>query len=160
VGVMTGPATLASQQDVTLRYRWTKGENLRYRHTQQSTAAISGLPGMGDMTVNSTMTQAFKVTAEDVAPDGLATLRFTYESVQFEFIAPMGNISYDSAAPEKASDPTLKDMFSTMIGESFTIVATQLGEVQKVDGMGRIVEKVFSKLPQDPAAAGMLNGLK
>ena len=68
IGVMTGPATLASEQDVTLRYRWTKGDNLRYRHTQQSTAAISGLPGMGDMTVDSTMAQVFKVAAEDVAP--------------------------------------------------------------------------------------------
>jgi hypothetical protein len=163
-GVMTGPATLASEQDVTLRYQWAQGQTLRYRHTQQSTAAISGLPGgMGDMTVNSTMSQVFKVVAENVAADGAVTLRFSYEAMRMEMTSPMVNLSYDSAAPDKAADPsggTMKDMFSGLIGESFTVVMTPVGEVQKIEGMGRIVEKVFSKLPQDPATAGMLNGLK
>ena len=162
--VMAGPGTSASEQEVTLRYRWTKGENLRYRQTQQSTATISGMPGgMGEMVVNTTISQAFKVAAESVAPDGVATLRFTYDAVQMEMTSPMGGLSYDSGAPDKASDPTggmAKDVFARLLGESFTLVMTPRGEVQKIDGMGRIVEKAFGALPQDPAVAGMLNGLK
>jgi hypothetical protein len=159
--MMTGPATSASVQDVTLRYRWTKGDSVRYRHTQQSTATMSGMPGgMGDMVVDSTMGQVFKVVAEDIAPDGLATLRFAYEAVRMEMTSPMLTLSYDSTTPDKASDATMKEMFSSMIGESFTLVMTPVGEVQRVEGMGRIMEKVFSKVPQDPATAGMLNGVK
>jgi hypothetical protein len=70
------------------------------------------------------------------------------------------SLSYDSASPDNASDATIKEMFSSLIGESFTIVMTPLGEVQKIEGMGRIMEKVFSKVPQDPTTAGMVNGLK
>jgi Family of unknown function (DUF6263) len=159
--VMSGFASSASVQDVTLRYRWTKGDNVRYRHTQQSTATMSGMPGgMGDMVVDSTMSQVFKVVAEDTAPDGMVTLRLAYEAVRMEMTSPMVNLAYDSATPDKASDPTLKEMFSSLIGESFIIVMTPVGEVRRIDGMGRIMEKVFSKVPQDPAAAAMMNGLK
>jgi Family of unknown function (DUF6263) len=164
IGVIAGPAIPASEQEATLRYRWTKGETVRYRHTQQSTATISGLPGgMGDMVVNSTMSQVFKVAAEDVASDGVATLRFTYDAIQLEMTSPVVNMSYDSTAPEKAVDPSggrMNEMFSAFLGESFTVVMTSAGDLQKIDGMGPIADKVFSKMPQDPAMAQMLNGVK
>jgi hypothetical protein len=34
------------------------------------------------------------------------------------------------------------------------------GEVQKVEGLSKLTEKMFQSLPQDPAAAGILDGLK
>ena len=37
---------------------------------------------------------------------------------------------------------------------------TSAGEVQKVEGMSRIMEKALATLPDDPAASGMLNGLR
>jgi len=164
IGAVAGPTTSGSEQEVTLRYRWTKGEALRYRQAQESTATISGLPGgMGEMVVNTTMVQTFKVVADDVTADGVATLRFTYEAVRMNMASPMAGLSYDSAAPEKATDPAsraAKDMFSSMLGESLTVVMTSAGEVQKVEGMSRIMEKALATLPDDPAASGMLNGLR
>ena len=164
IGLVAGPATSASAQDVMLRYRWQEGDTLRYRQTQHSTATISGMPGgMGDMVVDSTISHVFKVVAEKVAPDGQATLRYSFEAVRMEMTSPMGGLSYDSAAPEKAVDATggmMKGRFSSLIGESFTVVMTPVGEMQAIEGMNRIMEKAFSTLPQDPAGAGMLNGLR
>ena len=41
--LIAGLTGIASAQSVTLRYKWTKGEEVRYRVTQQTTATVSGL---------------------------------------------------------------------------------------------------------------------
>src|SRR5687768_13139914 len=117
-GLMGPLAAAVSAQPLMLRYRWTKGEEVRYRMTQQSTATISGLPGgMPDMNVVTTMSQVVRSVVEDVAPDGTATIRQTYESVRMNMDSPMAKMAYDSAAKDAAGDPMMKDMFSAMIGE-------------------------------------------
>ncbi len=54
----------------------------------------------------------------------------------------------------------LKSVVSPMIGESFTLVMAPTGEVQKVEGLAKVAEKMFQSVPQDPAMAGILDGLK
>jgi Family of unknown function (DUF6263) len=162
VALVPGLSGSTGAQDTTLRYRWTKGEEVRYRMSQESTATISGLPGgMADMTIDTLMSQVMKSVVEDIAADGTATIRQVYESVRMEVNSPMSKMAYDSTKKDNASaDPTAQSMFSVMIGESFLLVLSPSGEVQKVDGMSRIMEKVFQNLPQDPAAAAMLNGMR
>jgi hypothetical protein len=160
--LLPGLSGLTAAQEAPLRYRWTKGEEVRYRMSQESTATISGLPGgMADMTIDTLMSQVMKSVVEDVAADGTATIRQVYESVKMEVNSPMSRMSYDSTKKDNASaDPTAQSMFSVMIGESFLLVLSPSGEVQKVDGMSGIMEKVFKNLPQDPAAAAMLQGMR
>ena len=77
-------SSIAARQDVTLRYRWTKGDALRYRVTQQTTTTINGIPGMDNLTVEQSILQVVKTTAGEVAADGTATLSQSVESVQDE----------------------------------------------------------------------------
>jgi hypothetical protein len=159
--VVAVPSAHAVRQDLTLRYKFAKGETLRYRMTQQSTSTISGLPGdMGEMTVEQTVTQVLKETVDDVAADGTTTLRATFESINVDMTTPMGRMAYDTAHPENASDPgsMLKGIFGNMVGESFTAVMTPAGAVQRVEGLSKISEKMFANLP--PEAAPMLGGLR
>ena len=164
VGLLSGPSVSALRQDVTLRYRWTKGETMRYRIVQQNTTTISGLPGgMGDMAIDQSTTQTIRWVADDVAADGTTTLRQTFESVKMETNSPMFAMSYDSAKPDAGDNPMnamLKGVLAPMIGESFTIVMAPTGEVQKVEGLSKLTEKMFGNLPQEPAVAGILDGLK
>ena len=126
LGLLCGPSVSALRQDVTLRYRWTKGEAIRYRIVQQSATTISGLPGgMPDMTIDQSTTQIFRSIAEEITPDGTTTLRQVVESVKMEMNSPMFTMSYDSANPAAGDNPMnamLKGVLTPMIGGSFTLV--------------------------------------
>ena len=141
-------------QDVALRYRWNKGETLRYRLVQETNMTMSGIPGMGEMNIANTMTQVEKMTAQDVAADGTATLQAVFESIRMEMGTPMGNFVYDSTAPQNNADPMVAQvagMMGALVGESITIVMMPTGAIQKFEGMTRIMQKV----QQSPQAAGM-----
>jgi Family of unknown function (DUF6263) len=164
LGLLFGPPVSALRQDVTLRYRWAKGDTLRYRITQQSTTTISGLPGgVPDMAIDQSTGQTLRGVAEDVASDGTTTLRQVVESAKMEMNSPMFTMAYDSANPGAGDNPMsamLKDIFSAMIGESFTLVIAPTGEVQKAEGFAKVAEKMFKNVPQDPQVAGIMEGLK
>ena len=162
LGLLSGPTVSALRQDVTLRYRWTKGETIRYRMVQQSTTTISGIPGLGDMAIDQSNTQVFATVAEEVTPER-TTLRQVIESVKMEMNSPMFALSFDSANPDTGANPMnamLKSVVSPMVGASFTLVMAPTGEVQKVEGLSKLAEKMFQSAPQDPAMAGILDGLK
>jgi hypothetical protein len=153
LGAIVAPASSATVQEVTLRYRWTKGDTLRYRLTMQTALTMSGLPGgMGDVTMNTTIVQVLRDVVEDVTADGTATLRQTTESVRADVQTPFGKMLFDSAAPDSGgADPgsaMLKDVYSGLVGESIVLVMSQSGEIRKVEGMSRLAEKMFAKLPQ------------
>ncbi len=159
VAALASSATLAAQ-DVTLRYRWTKGEEVRYRTTQQTDMQMSGLPGMGDMNITMTMTQVNKFVVDAVTADGSATLRNTYESVKVAMNVPMmGEVTFDSANPAaSAGNPISEALAKTMgamAGETITMEVAANGKVGKVDGLARVVEKIKS----GASAAGAQMGL-
>ena len=66
--VALGAGSSLLGQEGALRYRWTKGDVLRYRVVQTTNAAMSGIPGMGEMNVTNTMTQVQQFTTTDVRP--------------------------------------------------------------------------------------------
>jgi hypothetical protein len=152
----------ASRQEVTLAYRWTKGEPALHRVTQEVTTTMSGVPGVGDMTITQTIAQVLRSVAEAIADDGTATLRQTIESIRMEMGTPMGKMGYDSSNPEAIQDPTgmMKDMFSAMIGEPFTVVLAPTGRVEKVEGMSRLMDKMIKVMPQNPGGGPALDVLK
>ncbi|HZM97312.1 MAG TPA: DUF6263 family protein [Vicinamibacterales bacterium] len=166
---LVGAATSSFAQEVTLRYRWTKGEETRTRMTQQASTTISAsaIPaGPGNGSVESFMSQGFHTVVEDVAADGTATLRQVIESVRIEFNSPLGKTVFDSASKE--SDPTsanplgktMSAAYSAMIGQSLTMVVSPGGTVQKIEGMARLMERVLNAQPQDRIAPDVLDGFR
>jgi hypothetical protein len=166
---LVAAAASSVAQEVSLRYRWTKGEETRTRVTQQasttfSSTSIPGGPGNGS--VESSMSQVFRTIVEDVAADGTATLQQVIESVRMEFNAPGGKIEFDSAS--KDSDPTaanplskaMSDAYSAMIGQPLTMVISPRGTVQKIEGMARLMERVLNAQPQDRIALDVLDGFR
>jgi hypothetical protein len=146
LAALVSSATLAAQ-DVPLRYRWTKGEEVRYRTTQQMDMQMTGLPGMGDMNIGMTTVQINKFNVEDVAADGTATLRNTFESIKISMAVPMmGEVAYDSANPSAAAGNPISDALAktlgAMAGETITMVVAPHGKVGKIDGLAKLVEKM------------------
>jgi hypothetical protein len=158
-------SSVAAWQGVTLRYRWTPGETLRYRITQEVQTTLSGLPGgMPDVTLDQTITQTFRMVAKDVTADGTTTMEQVIEAIQMEMNTPAGKITYDSAKPSAAPgnplEAMMSKMFTPMVGTPFTVTQSSLGIVQKVEGMTKAAEKMLSGLPSDPQMDQMLSGLK
>ena len=156
-------SAIAARQDVTLRYRWAKGDVLRYRVTQQTTTTINGIPGMDNLTVEQSIIQVIKTTAGEVAADGTTTLSQSVESLKMNTTSPMFSAGYDSEKPDAATDDLsarLKAVLAPMIGQPYTVVMAPTGEVVKVDGLSKLAEKMFSNMPADPMSAGMFDGLK
>jgi Family of unknown function (DUF6263) len=162
--LMTVMACPAFAQDVTLRYRWTKGDKVRYRFTQQISTATTGVPGFGDMTSDQTTTQTFSIVVDDVAADGSVILRQVFESVRIEVNTPMGKLAFDSDNKDAATgDPFgkfLAGVMPAMIGESVRMRLLPNGSVQSVEGMTRILDKMAAGLPQDRTAAAAFGMLK
>src|SRR6185503_10534986 len=106
-------------QTVTLRYKWNKGEEVRYRVTQQSTATVAGLPsGMGPMNIDTTMTQVVRSVVKDVAADGSATIEHVYESIKMDIDSPMAKMAFDSANKDAAADSNqMNKTLGAMVGE-------------------------------------------
>lgn len=148
-------------QATALRYRWTKGQSLRYRTVQESNIAMSGIPGAGDMTITTTMTEVHLITASDVAADGTATLSVKFESMKLDVGTPMGNMSVDSAA-SGTPDPMLADaqkMLQAVIGESVTMVMSPTGAIKSVDGMARLSAKLKAAMPTGSPVAQSLDAM-
>ena len=161
VAALVSSATLAAQ-DVNLRYRWTKGEEVRYRNTTQVDMLMSGLPGMGDMNVAMTMVQINKLVVDDVAADGTATIRSTTESIKMTMNIPMmGEVSYDSANPQPAGSNPIVDglgqSVGALVGETLTLAVAPSGKVGKIDGLASLVEKMKKASPSAGGAMGMGN---
>jgi hypothetical protein len=156
-------AAPAFAQGVTLRYRWVKGESLTYQMDLRTLSTVTGMPGISEMKLEQNMSQVLKITAEDVAPDGTATLRQTFESVKMELNGPMGRVAYDSAAPSAIANPmvqAMRQVFAGMVGASITIVQAPDGSVRKVEGATKMLEQITKSVQDDPAAAAAAQGLK
>ena len=159
LAALLGSASLAAQ-DVALKYRWTRGEEVRYRTTIQTDMQMSGLPGMGDMTVTMTMAQVQKLVAEDVAADGTAIIRNTFESIKMTMNVPMmGEITYDSTQPQASGGNPVADAIGKSVGalagETFTMTVAPNGKVGKIDGLSRLVEKAKAGAAAGSAGLGM-----
>ena len=145
-------------QSVPLRYRWTSGETMRYRATQVANVTMSNLPGAGDMTVDTNVVQVQQLNVTNVAADGTATIRVTFESVKMDMTSPMGALSYDSAAPASTGNP-MADMigksYGALVGESVTLIVTPAGEIKSIDGLAPLVQKMTAALPQGAGMPGM-----
>jgi hypothetical protein len=151
-------------QPVPLQYRWTQGEVLRYRTVLLTTRTISGVPGQAPVTLEQSMAQTIKIVVEAVAPEGLATLRQTIESVRMELTTPGGRTLYDSASrtkPEDQAAETMAKVFGAVVGESISIIMAPTGAIRRIDGSSTLVAKVSNGVPrQDPGAAAMADSLK
>jgi hypothetical protein len=161
---VVAPPTSAVVQDVTLAYKWTKGETLRYRIDQKTDTTMSGLPGgMPDVTLNQVANQIFKMTVDDLTADGVATLTQVFESMRMDLTTPAGKISVDSAAPNVNAAPPeqiAQKIFSAMVGEPFKVVLASSGKVEKLEGFTRMLDRVMASMPADPATAAAFQQLK
>jgi len=160
--VASVPAT-AFRQDVTLAYKWTKGETLRYRIDQSNDTTMSGMPGMPEVSLSQVANQTFKMTVDDLTADGVVTLSQVFESMRMDLTTPAGKISIDSAAPNANAAPPeqiTQKIFSALVGSPIRIVLAPSGKVEKIEGFTQLMDKMAASVPADPAATAAFQNLR
>jgi hypothetical protein len=147
-------------QELALKYNWPKGEELRYQFTTESTSTMSGVPGMGEMTLGNTTVQTHQMVGDSVAADGVATVRMRIEAIKASTSIPgMGLVGYDSAAPA-GTDPTsvqLAGIYGPLIGATLTATIAPNGAVRSLEGMAKLKESM--QAVQQMAASVGLGGV-
>ncbi|MGE0434601.1 MAG: DUF6263 family protein [Planctomycetota bacterium] len=134
---------------VTLAWKFTKGETTTWRLKEVAVEETQNSSETVRQTQTTTITYTQTVEAVDA---GIATLRLKYTSVKYEQQTTLNSatpVKFDSSNPEDIqraeSDLALKP-FAALVGGSFTVKLTSLGEVKEVTGYSAMLERMFDGL--------------
>lgn len=137
------PCLSAAAQDekVTLRWKFEKGQVLRYEMTQTSQTDVNGMEMSQEM--------LFGYTMEVVAVDdqGEAELKTTYDRVKFKMSGMMES-DYDSDRDGEPADAMTR-MMAAFAGKTFTMRMDVRGKIRKVEGMEKILEEMTKTMEEE-----------
>lgn len=154
LGVLVLSATASAPGEaLTLRVKFTKGESLRYRMTQEQTMESEML---GE--VENTNAFVFRQDVTDVTADGTGTLDVRYEAVRME-TGGQASMSYDSTLTgdaAKRNSPILAKIFGPMLEAKLSMTMEPTGRVASIRGVDEMLAKCFPSSakpnPMDPAS--------
>ena len=133
---------LETQDKVQLRWKWTKGHELTYKHSQKMIMEVGGQP------IEQTMGYTYSMTVNEVADSGEATLTIKYLAVVARGTIPQ-EYDYDSEKDKEAPTEGPAAMQAKMVGQSFTIKVDALGRVTAVQGYDKVLDAVLKGAPDD-----------
>ncbi|WP_165069597.1 DUF6263 family protein [Paludisphaera rhizosphaerae] len=140
----TAPAALA---DAPLRWKFTKGETIRYTLVQKTDTRMKA----GDKEAGQTIQQASDVrwTVDDVSPEGVAQMTQANERIKIKMeVAGQPPFEFDSAEPDKAQEgpiaAQLSSMFKAVAGLQYTFKMDPRGRIDSVS----IPQKSLDSLKQ------------
>lgn len=137
---------LAAPQDakVELRLKYEKGQVLRYKTVQKTVTEAAG------NSFQQQMGFVFSMKVEDVASDGAATLKCTYEAVSVKATG-LQDLDYDSEKDKEVPDEPMLQMVSKLVGQSFVMKMTPAGRVTDVKGFDKILEAMMAAAGDEQA---------
>jgi hypothetical protein len=151
VAVLAGAGLAQAQDTSTLKYKWKKGDVLHYRSVQDSDGKMTAMGMERTTKQRQEFVQRFEV--KEVAEDGVATLDVSVLSVKMDLDQGDGmKGTYDtSRAADQQYDgpprlrPTM-EYYGALVGEHLMVVMDASGNVRKVEGMNKIVDKMQAKM--------------
>jgi hypothetical protein len=140
----SGPEALArdKQDKVQLRWKWTKGQELTYKHSQKMIMEVAGQP------IEQNMGYTYSMTVNEVADSGEATLTIKYLAIVAKGTIPQ-EYDYDSEKDKEAPTEGPAAMQAKMIGQSFTMKLDPLGRVTSVQGYDKVLDAILKGAPDD-----------
>ncbi len=141
---------LAALQDekVELRWKFAKGQELRYKTSQKVTVDFAG----NEMGQESGTT--YRMTVNDLDEKGVATITTKYEGVFVKSAGPQ-QFEYDSEKDKELPEEPQARMQAKLVGQSFTMKMTSAGKVTEVKGFEKILEGMLKDAPGDEAQQEM-----
>jgi hypothetical protein len=131
---------------VTLRYQWTKGDALRYRRRTLETARYRPPGARKAVNDRSVGRQVVRLVAERVAGDGRATITRIIDSARLTTTSQMVK--------------PFQKLVAAIVGEPIRVVIAPTGEVLRVTGTKKLVDKILAEAGLTETTSGDLQGQK
>ena len=147
--LFASPARAADTIDLKLHP--VKGQSIKLQATINQ-KVVNTVNGGAEQTMNQVIGQGFTFATLDVAPDGLATVKVTYDSVSFKQQSQMSNVEYDSANPPSGPIHPMARGFAALAGQTFTMKVTPTGKITEVLGLDEMTDSILKKLDTPDAA--------
>jgi hypothetical protein len=141
-------ASCQSSDPVEIKFNLQPGS--RYRYTTDTKQEISQTFGGSEMKMQQDMNYEMTYDVKGAA-GGQRDIAITYTRIAMKSANPMGTLEWDSKDPSK-QNPILKPMGS-MVNKTFTMTATENGEIVKLDGLQNILSSAMDT--NNPAGSGM-----
>ncbi len=157
--VMVALSAVSSSADVTIRYKFNKGEVTNYVVSQTVNMAMK-LPQPAQSVTTRMQQQMFiQTTVDDVLADGSSKQRMVIRRLVMKTSnegvpGNAGSFEYDSASEEKPTGPladVLLKSLEPLVGAEWKQTISPLGKVSDIE----IPEKVVESLKSNPGAAMM-----
>jgi len=138
-----------SGQKVYLKYKFEKGEKLRYKlitvtSSQQTIKADSLMKSTGDQT----LTYFFDIEVIEVDPDNTAELSLNISQVIFDGQVNGQKMHYDSKANVSKEEKLKYVEFETVSNTPFRARVNQKGEILEVTRIDKMVDKMMTLQPE------------
>ena len=144
----------AGAEKITLGLHLKTGQTFHLVTTVESnlTQTIMGQ----EMIATSTNGTGYTYEIQQVADDGTATCKVTYDSVQVKMSMGGFDMEYDSTKPAAGTSPMIKP-FTALVGQSFSLRISPAGRVSDVQGVEAIYERMLKGLElPDESMRGMV----
>eukprot|EP00913_Durusdinium_trenchii_P013367 g12548.t1 len=148
--VVLGGAVAGAEEPIKLRYRMQKGEKLIYQSASNTvqTESAMGRKATTKINVNAFSVRTFK------SVDKKGNIQFETETKRIAMSADndqVGKYTYDSRSTDNEKSSTFGSMFTevsnTLIGATFNVTVTPLGEVKPVKGFEELLAEVVKNNP-------------
>lgn len=125
LGLSAAPATAAEP----LAWKFTPGETLHYRRTQDRT--LTAGPAGQEAQQHTVRITDVTLVVDRVEPDGSARVSQTIDRIQYEQTAPNRNLRYDTADPNPAPEAAARfgQSLGSLVGASFSFDLSPTGKV-------------------------------
>ena len=137
-------ALLLQDDGVELRWKYPKGETIRYRMSQKVSSEVNGTP------VRQQMATTVALAVKDVDEKGVVTLEARYEAVAAR-ASGVQEYDYDSEKDKEPPDDPAARMMSKLVGQSFGLTMSAAGKVLEVKGYEKLVEAMSRGVADDEA---------
>jgi len=137
-------ALLLQDDGVELRWKYQKGETIRYRMAQKVSSEVNGTP------VRQQMATTVALAVKDVDAKGVVTIEARYEAVAAR-ASGVQEYDYDSEKDKEPPDDPAARMMSKLVGQSFGLTMSATGKVLEVKGYEKLVEAMSRGVADDEA---------
>jgi hypothetical protein len=144
-------SSVRAADTIDLKLRPVKGQSLKLQATvnQKVTNTVNG---GAEQTMTQVIGLGYTFATLDVAPDGTATVKVTYDTVSFKQQSQLSTVEYDSANPPAGPIPPLVRGFAALAGQTFTMKVTPTGKITEVLGLDEMIDAILKKLDTPDAA--------